>query len=226
VGLTLLVLTTFFPSETSAPGHSAKFTSRTQPTFTSTFWFFVVIAFLYAFAEGILSNWAVIYLEQSRGLPKSVAAWGLSSFWAAMVAGRLLTSVLVLRIKEKYLWLAMPLLMVTALLLLPYAHTSTRGIGLFLFAGLACSGFFPLTIVLISKHFPLDTAWVSSMMIAALMVGVGMGTFLIGPLHTRFPLETLYRISAIFPLLAFLFAWIVSRHVRTPPTNNLLPISN
>ena len=145
-------------------------------------------------------------------MPAGVAALALSVFWAAMVAGRLLVAMLVIRVAPQVIWLALPVLMVTAFLLLPAANTPALGLGLFALAGLACSAFFPLTITLASARFPDQVAWVSSMLIAALMVGVGLGSFVIGPLREWLALEQIYRLSTLYPILVIgLAGWIVWR---------------
>jgi predicted MFS family arabinose efflux permease len=144
-----------------------------------------------------------------------VAALALSVFWGAMVAGRLLVAVLVVRIAPLTVWLALPVLMIAAFLLLPGANTATLGLGLFALAGLACSAFFPLTITLASVRFPEHVAWVSSMLIAALMVGVGLGSFLIGSLREWLALENLYRLSAVYPVAVVgLALWLAGSRRR------------
>ena len=185
----------------------------TRPLGSLTFWTFVAIAVLYAFAEGTFSNWAVVYLREGKELPQAVAGLALSTFWGALVAGRLLVTVLVLRLPAQAIWLVLPGLMIAAFLLLPYAGTPATGIGLFALAGLACSAFFPLSISLVSRCFPDHVAWVSSMMIAALMVGVGMGSFLIGALREMLAFEDLYRVSALYPLAALLLGLALLRRV-------------
>lgn len=180
------------------------------PLKSSAFWVFAAIAMLYAFAEGTFSNWAVIYLREAKALPAGVAALALSVFWAAMVTGRLLIAVLVVRIAPLAIWLTLPALMIAAFLLLPGANTATLGFGLFALAGLACSAFFPLTITLASARFPEHVAWVSSMLIAALMVGIGLGSFVIGPLREWLALEQIYRLSTFYPILVIgLALWLV-----------------
>lgn len=184
------------------------------PLTVASFWLFFAMTVLYAFAEGTFSNWIVVYLQEIKRLPMAVASLSLSVFWAALVMGRLLVSVAVLRIPAERIWLALPLLMIGTFLLLPYATSASRGIGLFALAGLACSAFFPLSIGLVAKRFPQHTAWVSSMLIAALMVGVGMGSFLIGLLRELLPLEKLYQFSSLYPLwVLMLAAWLA----RTGP---------
>ncbi|MGQ0658994.1 MAG: MFS transporter [Chromatiales bacterium] len=74
-------------------------------------WLFVAIAILYAFAEGTFSNWAVIYLQEDRGVAPATAAVALSVFWGALAVGRLLVSVLVLKLEAERIWLALPVLM-------------------------------------------------------------------------------------------------------------------
>jgi len=183
-----------------------------HPVRTAGFWLFTLIAVLYAFAEGTFGNWAVLYLQDVKQLPEAVAASALAVFWAAMVGGRLLTSVLVLRVAPRRIWLALPGLMVLAFLLLPYADTAARGIAGFALAGIACSAFFPLSIGLASQRFERHVPWVSSMLIAALMVGVGLGSYLIGLLRESIEMEQLYRFSTLYPLAALLLgAWLVRR---------------
>ena len=175
-----------------------------HPVRTAGFWLFMAIAVLYAFAEGTFGNWAVLYLQDVKHLPETVAASALSVFWAAMVGGRLLTSVLVLKLAPRYIWLSLPGLMIVAFLLLPYADTPWRGIAGFALAGLACSAFFPLSIGLATQRFARHVPWVSSMLIAALMVGVGLGSYVIGVLRDAVAMEQLYRLSTLYPVMALL----------------------
>ena len=79
------------------------------------------------------------------------------------------------------------------------------------FAGLACSAFFPLTVSLGAQHFAGGAARASSLLTAALMVGVGVGSFVIGPLRGAASLSALYQVSAVYPLLALgLCVWVTT----------------
>lgn len=192
-------------------GVSSAVAKGPAPVAVPAFWLFAVVAVLYAFAEGTFSNWAVVYLQEGKHLPATVAAAGLSVFWGFLVGGRLLVSVLVLRVPAKFIWLVLPLLMIAAFLLLPQADTAVRGIALFGFAGLACSAFFPLSIALVSERFPQHVAWVSAMLIAALNVGTGLGSFAIGALRSLLPFEPLYQWSALYPAAVLLLALLLAR---------------
>jgi len=193
------------------PAMSPRSLHNEHPVRTTAFWLFTAIAVLYAFAEGTFGNWAVLYLQDVKHLPETVAASALSVFWAAMVGGRLLTSVLVLKLAPRHIWLSLPGLMVLAFLLLPYANTPMRGIAGFALAGLACSAFFPLSIGLASQRFSRHVPWVSSMLIAALMAGVGLGSYVIGLLREAIAMEQLYRLSTFYPVAVLLLGLQVLR---------------
>lgn len=195
-------------------GTDRRRASGPSPARDPAFWTFVLIAVLYAFAEGTFSNWAVVYLQDGKGLPPAIAAAALSVFWGALVGGRLLISLLLLWLPTRPLWKLLPVLMIAAFLLLPLADAAAPAIVLFAFAGLACSAFFPLSIALVTEHFPQHVAWVSAMLIAALMVGVGLGSFAIGALRSVLSFESLYRWSALYPALALVLA--VSLKARDP----------
>ncbi len=180
-----------------------------RPATTLRFWLFATIAVLYALAEGTFSNWAVIFLRDSKGLSDIIAGYALSAFWGALVAGRLLVSVLIVRVPARVIWLALLVLMIAACWLIPLTDSAVTGIGAFALAGLACSAFLPLTISLAIDRFPDSVAWVSSMLIAALMTGIGIGSWVFGLLQAMFPLEALYRLSSLYPLMALLLAALV-----------------
>lgn len=203
---------TALPAEAAATGAGAAAARR--PIAAPTFWLFVAITVLYAFAEGTFANWAAIYLKEAKGLPEMTASLALSVFWGALVAGRLLIAVLLTRVPATAIWMSLPILMIAAFLVLPHADGAVAGVGVFGLAGLACSAFFPLTIALASERFPGHVAWVSSMLIAALMVGVGVGSFAIGALREMLDFAQLYRLSALYPAVVLVLAVIVWRTPR------------
>ena len=120
-------------------------------------------------------------------------------------------------------WVLLPLLMIAAFLLLPYATTPALGIGLFALSGIACSAFFPLSIGIASQRFKAHVPWVSSMLIAALMVGVGLGSWVVGLLRDALPMEQLYRLSVFYPLLVPALAAITLRTREKPASAVITP---
>ena len=186
-------------------------TTTKRPVASPLFWLFAAITVVYAFAEGTFSSWAVIFLRDGRGLPDMTASYALSAFWGALVIGRLLVSVLIVRAPARIVWVALPVLMIAAFWLVSFADSAATGISAFAVAGLACSAFLPLTISLAVERFPDSVAWVSSMLIAALMTGVGVGSWLVGGLQSRLPLDVLYRLSSLYPILVLALARLVLR---------------
>jgi len=191
---------------------AATSTARALPLGNTALWGFVASAVLYAFAEGTFSNWAILYLHEERGLAEASAGLALSIFWGALVAGRLISSALVVRIPAERLWRALPLLMIAAFLTVPVVHSQASAFAGFALAGFSCSALFPLTVTLASRRFPEHAAQVSAAMIASLMFGVGLASFSIGPLRHVLNLAQIYRASAIYPLLVLaLGAQVVKR---------------
>ena len=198
------------PSEATRTSDQAQAnTGGTRPLATPTFWLLLVIGIVYAFAEGTFANWAVAYLAGGKGIDGDAARLALSAFWFALVIGRVATSWAVSVVRPEAIWIALPLLMIAAFLLMPLAETGTLGILLFAFAGFACSAFFPLTVSIMSRTFPAQVSFVSSLMVASLMIGVGVGTFVLGALRSALEFETLYRVSALYPTVALALALVV-----------------
>lgn len=196
------------PLPQAEPATGAEATAP-RPLTSPIFWLFAAIAVIYAFAEGTFSSWAVIFLRDGRGLPAMTASYALSAFWGALVVGRLLVSVLVVRLPARTVWIVLPVLMIAAFWFVSYADNAVTGIAAFALAGLACSAFLPLTISLAVERFPHSVAWVSSMLIAALMTGVGVGSYLVGLLQTMVSLDVLYRLSSLYPALVLVLVWVV-----------------
>jgi fucose permease len=152
------------------------------------------------------------------------ASYALSAFWGALVGGRLLVSVLIVRVPAKIVWIPLPVLMIVAFWFVSFADGAATGIGAFAFAGLACSAFLPLTISLAVDRFPHSVAWVSSMLIAALMTGAGVGSWLVGSLQVSLPLDTLYRLSSLYPILVLALAWLALRSSRRTERKQSAPV--
>jgi fucose permease len=199
------------PGDDAAAATSA---SGRHPARAGAFWLFAAIAVLYAFAEGTFANWAVIYLAESKQLSPMIAAYALSAFWAALACGRLAISALVLRVAPATIWRVLPAGMIAVFLALPHAESAAAGIGLFALAGLACSGFFPLTIGLTGSRFPAHVPWVASMLTGALMVGVGLGSWAVGLARQVLTLEQLYLYSAAYPAAVLVLAGVLGRRSR------------
>jgi predicted MFS family arabinose efflux permease len=168
-------------------------------------------AFVYGIAEATFSTWAVVYLYEQRGLPAGVAAGALSAFWLTMTVGRLLAAVVVRWSTPVILTLVLSVGMSLAFLLVSRAQSTAGAFLAFGFAGLACSAVFPLLLSLGSADFPERTPQVSAIFSAAVLAGVSVGSFAVGPLRAVLGLERIYAISAIGPLILGLLVVLMAR---------------
>lgn len=184
-----------------------------SPVREAVFWVFVAAAVLYAFCEGVFQNWGILLLQEEKHIAPEVAALALSAFWGAITAGRILSTILLLRVRPFTLWRVLPVIILACFLLLPNVQGPSAGIALFAIAGLGCSSFFPITVGLAARRFPDYAPWVSSVMVAALMAGSGGCTFIYGALRSGFSLESLYLFSAAYPLAVIVLAALLRKPI-------------
>lgn len=181
------------------------------PARSAFFWITALIAVLYSVAEGTFSNWALIYVHEERGLPTSSAALALTCFWAALTLGRLLASFLVLHVRPMAFLIALPLLTIASFLYLPHVSSHATALLGFALAGLACSAFFPMLVGFAADPHPKHVSWIASMLTAAMMLGVGIGSYAVGAFRSVVSLPDLYRSSAIYPILVLTALYVATR---------------
>jgi predicted MFS family arabinose efflux permease len=170
------------------------------PARTVLFWLVALMAMLYSVAEAMFSNWAVLYVTEERRLPIQVATLALTCFWGSLTLGRLLVSLALAQIRPVVLLGLLPTLMAIAFIAASRIDSSYGALLAFAFAGFACSGVFPLLVGYASGPFPNQVSWIAAMLTAAMMVGVGIGSYAIGALRDSFPITILYRYSIVYPL--------------------------
>ena len=110
-----------------------------------------------------------------------------------------------------------------ALLLAPTAHSAGAGIALFAFGGLACSGFFPMTVGYGESTFPSIVELAAGWLIAAYQLGYGIAAFGAGALQNMIPLSAIfYLVAGLVVAMAVLAAAIARRQhpsaKRSPTT--------
>lgn len=147
------------------------------------FWIWIGFALLYGVCETLFGNWGTVYLNQQRGLTPATANLALAVFWAAVTVGRLLVAVLSTRIPPAKIFRLLPVLILLALAAVALASGPTLGVIAFALAGLACSACLPLSIGTASGESPRFVETVSGWMVAAYMMGFGIGAFAVGPLR-------------------------------------------
>jgi hypothetical protein len=95
--------------------------------------------------------------------------------------------------------------------------TAIGGVLAFGLAGLACSGFFPLSISFGGEEFTSLKAVISGELIAFYKVGYGIAAFGVGPLLdvTGVPLSTIYAAASLVAGAMIVLAFLVIRPQTT-----------
>jgi fucose permease len=169
-------------------------------------WLYAVMVFLYGVCEATYGNWSSIYLEQDAGLTLSEAAVGLSVFWAMVTAGRVLFVLSAIWFRPQSLQVVSPFLIAASFLVFPSLSGSLPSMLGLALAGLALSFFFPLSVSLASAEEPALAPAVSGTLVAALALGVGFSSNLVGFVREALGLSLIFRLSSLY---AFLLAVLV-----------------
>jgi MFS family permease len=207
----LLVLAALQPMVVpAAPGGETRAARQTLP---ALFWLFAGALVIYGIGETMFGNWGTTQLV-GRGVSTTSANNALATFWAAVTVGRLVIAVVSSRINSIAIYVVLPWAMVAALALVPTAHSAAAGILVFAFGGLACSGFFPMTIGYGESRFPGIVELVTGWLIASYQLGYGFAAFGGGALQSIFALSTLFRVAAVLVALMGVLALVIARRTR------------
>ena len=192
---------------------------------------FVVLGVLYGVLEGTFGAWTSILLEQERGLSPSQAGAALAVFWAAVTVGRVLFALVTLRssvqqdgtraVGTRLLFVVAPIMGAAALVGLPQVGGVGPAFLVVAVGGLGVSFLFPYSVSLAATRHPDLVSVVSGSMVAALMVGVGLGTAGTGTLRGSIGLDAVFRAAAVVALALAALAWRVTRPAPHPETRPL-----
>lgn len=142
------------------------------------------------------------------------ATYALAAFWAAVTLGRLIIASVSTRMDSSRIYVVLPWAIALALVIAPEADTVGGSISLFALAGLACSGFFPMTIGYGESRFPSIVEIAAGWLIAAYQIGYGLAAFGGGALQDTISLATLFRITAGLTVAMVVMALIIARQQR------------
>jgi predicted MFS family arabinose efflux permease len=179
----------------------------------ASFWVFAGALVIYGIGETMFGNWGTTLLV-SKGVVATSAQNALAVFWAAVTLGRLAIALVSNRVRSTAIYVVLPWAIAVALVLAPLAKSAAAGIGVFAFAGLACSGFFPMTIGYGESTFPSIVELAAGWLIAAYQVGYGLAAFGAGALQRAVSLPALFRIAAVAMVVMGLLALVVARQQR------------
>jgi fucose permease len=194
-------------------GYKQDVSAETGQAFTAGVWLFIAVVFLYGYCETIFANWAIIFLKKERSLSSVYAGYALASFWAMVTAGRLLVSLLTVRVSASLVYRVLPVMMAAAMWAVTKAESDITGIILFGFAGLACSAFFPLSFSFAQKKFAYMAEKVSGGLMASYILGYGLASYGIGKVVelNDIKLGNLYGYSIVIALGITVLGIILTR---------------
>jgi len=108
---------------------------------------------VYVGTEMGVSSWSSVYVVKVLGVSASTAAFAVALFWLGLLTGRLGISFGYRGDRQEILMLALSLLSATALVAMLLVRSTTAVAAAIFVAGLGCSGFYPLGMSLLGRHF-------------------------------------------------------------------------
>ena len=180
------------------------------------FWLYAAAVFVYGIVETLNGNWAMLYLSSERGVSTQGASFALAAFWVMVTAGRVLIALISQLVPARWIYVALPALSLVVFQLASQVQSEVGGIIVFGLAGLACSGFLPLSISFAGGEFPRLSAVMAGGLIAFYQLGYGVAAFGIGPLQGLFGLSfsTIFAAGSVVAAPIIIIAWLVIRPTR------------
>jgi fucose permease len=178
------------------------------------FWLYAAAVFLYGMIETLNGNWSMLYLSGERSISTRDASLALAAFWVMVTVGRVLIAAISRYVPARWIYAALPVLLLVTCQLAARVEGETGGIVAFGLAGLACSAFLPLSISFGGNEFPRLSAVMAGELIAFYQLGYGVAAFGIGPLHDQVGLAfaTIFAAGSIVALpLAVIAAFVIRR---------------
>ncbi len=176
------------------------------------FSFFALL--LYVGLEVGVSNWISEYFVKVFGTPASTGAFMVSLFWVGMLIGRLSVSLIARGTRQAATLVALALLYTLSIFLAVLMRRAVAGGIFFFLASLGCSGFYPLVMNLLGRHFRHSQS--VAVGFAATGGGVGMFLFplLMSGVSQHFGIRSGFVVYVAMGLALTAFAYLILRQVR------------
>jgi fucose permease len=173
---------------------------------------FVLVVLVYAICEGSFGSWASVYLSVDKHLGNYAGTLALSAFWGSMTLFRGVLAPLPQRwISRRSLLFASAVGIAACFAGLPWLSGVGALVGAFALAGAASSIYYPFAMSLSLARFPRQQTQVAGLIVAALMVGEGLGSYGLGLLQQVQALDHIYLASALWGVPLLIGGWLVSR---------------
>ena len=214
----LIVVSVRLPLRTGLRAIDPSSAGRT--TIPQRFWLYAAFAVLYGICETMNGNWSQLDMTTELGASTTVAAFALTTFWAAVTVGRVLFASIERRFPPTHVYRLLPFVLAGALLLTAYLPSDSAGAGVFAFglAGLGCSALLPLTISFAGEELTTISAAAAGWVIAAYQMGYGIAAFGAGPLQDAgVELPTIFAIAAVGAVAMGMLATRITSFADTGP---------
>ncbi|MHB8744108.1 MAG: MFS transporter [Sulfuricaulis sp.] len=177
---------------------------------------FFLVVLVYAICEGSFGSWASVYLSVDNHLGNHAGTLALSAFWGSMTLFRGVLAPLPERwISRRSLLLVSAVGIAACFAAMTWLSSMWMLVGAFMLAGAASSIYYPFVMSLSLARFRRQKTQVAGLIIAALMVGEGLGSYGLGLLQSRWQLNHIYFVSALWGIPLLIGAWLVSRPANT-----------
>lgn len=176
---------------------------------------FATAVLIYAIVEGSLGSWISVYAGDHH-FPARHGAWALAAFWGTMTAVRLLLAMTSGRwLSPRILYLVSPVAIAVCFIAASHVAAPAGLVIAFASAGAACSIYYPFSMSFALDAFPGMQTRTAGVLVAALMAGEGIGSWLPGPLQQWIDLSRIYAFSALWGLPLLMLAWHLTRAIPT-----------
>lgn len=177
---------------------------------------FALAVLVYAIAEGSFSSWAQVYVGRAQATSAATATLALSAFWGGMTVLRLLSGTVPEQSRARPVLFVLSAFGIGAsFALLAWLTTANAMVAGYAAAGAACSIYYPYVMGYGLRLWPQQSVSLAGLLIAALMVGEGIGSLAPGSLQTLLPLPRLYLLLSLLALPLAWFAWTLPRRAAT-----------
>lgn len=184
---------------------------------------FALAVLVYAIAEGSFSSWAQVYVGHAQATSPATATLALSAFWGGMTVLRLLLGAVPEQSRARPVLFVLSALGIGAsFALLAWLTTANAMVAGYAAAGAACGLYYPYVMAYGLRLWPQQSVSLAGLLIAALMVGEGIGSLAPGSLQTLLPLPRLYLLLSLLALPLAWFAWTLPhRAAESKPSQRL-----
>jgi fucose permease len=158
----------------------------------------------------------MLYLSSERGVSTQGASFALAAFWVMVTVGRVLIALISQLVPPRWIYVALPALSLVVFQLASQVQSEAGGIIVFGLAGLACSGFLPLSISFAGGGVSPALGRDGRRAHRVLSAGIRSRAFGIGPLQGLFGLSfsTVFAAGSVVAAPIIVIAWLVIRPTR------------